>query len=120
MINRILKINERDNVAVALHNLEKGSEITVSGKSVVLVDDIPGKHKFFLTELMPGEEVIMYGVLVGKAQQHLLPGSLMTTENVKHAASPYGYRQTQFEWRKPDVSKFESLKFNGYHRSDGS
>lgn len=120
MRSKILKINDHDNVVVALQNLEKGSEFLIDDKPIVLVEEIPGKHKFFLTELFPGDEVIMYGVLVGKAQGHLHPGSMMTTENVKHAAAPYGYRQTQFEWEGPDVSKFKSLTFNGYHRSDGT
>ena len=33
-----------------------------------------------------GDEVIMYGVLVGKAQNDIAKGSRMTTENIKHAA----------------------------------
>ena len=39
-----------------------------------------------------GDEVIMYGVLVGKAQNDIPAGSLMTTENIKHAADPFTYR----------------------------
>src|SRR5687768_16620390 len=43
----------------------------------------------------------------------------MTTENVKHAAQPYSYRETKYEWHAPDVSKFKNRTFNGYHRPDG-
>jgi altronate hydrolase len=43
----------------------------------------------------------------------------MTTENTKHAAEPYSYRNVKFKWHAPDVSKFRERTFNGYHRSDG-
>src|SRR5215203_2372963 len=119
MKSKILKIHERDNVIVALQDLEKGADINIDGKVIFLTENIPAKHKFFTTELSAGDEIIMYGVLVGKAQQYLLPGSRMTTDNVKHAASPYGYRHVDFKWQPPDVSKFKDRTFNGYHRSDG-
>ena len=120
MKNKILKINPDDNVMVALQDLAKESEIDDDGNTVILMEDIPAKHKFFLNEMQAGDEIIMYGVLVGKAQKHLLPGTRMTTENVKHASSGYGYRDAHFTWQAPDVSKFTGKTFNGYHRSDGS
>ncbi|MBS1934036.1 MAG: UxaA family hydrolase, partial [Bacteroidetes bacterium] len=81
--------------------------------------DVKAKHKFFTKDMQPGDEVITYGVLVGKAQ-HLIPkGGLMTTENVKHAAEPYAFRKVNYEWHAPDVSKFSNRTFNGYKRSDG-
>ncbi len=64
------------------------------------------------------DEVIMYGVLVGKAQTFILAGGLMTTANIKHAADPYCYRGSNYKWQPPDVSKFKNKTFNGYHRSD--
>ena len=33
-----------------------------------LAEDIAAKHKFFVHDMKAGDEVIMYGVLVGKAQ----------------------------------------------------
>ncbi|HMJ48623.1 MAG TPA: UxaA family hydrolase, partial [Ferruginibacter sp.] len=102
MKSKILKIHERDNVIVALQDLEKGSELNINGRSLFLEDKIPAKHKFFTSELQTGDEIIMYGVLVGKAQQHLLPGNRMTTGNVKHAASPYRFRHVEYKWQPPD------------------
>lgn len=42
----VLKVHPKDNVIVALQDLEKGQEVTYDGKSYVLVEDIPAKHKF--------------------------------------------------------------------------
>ena len=69
--------------------------------------------------MQPGEDVKMYGVLVGKAQSFIPVGGLMTTENIKHAADDYSYRNVQQHWIQPDISKFINKTFNGYKRSDG-
>jgi altronate hydrolase len=119
MRQRVLKVHPADNVIVALANLPKGESITYNGDTYILQDAIGAKHKFFTTDMQPGDSVIMYGVLVGKAQEFIPRGGLMTTANVKHAAEPYAYRGAKFEWHAPDVSKFRNRTFNGYHRSDG-
>lgn len=115
----VLKINAKDNVLVALTDLKAGQTITFQGQNYTLVDDINAKHKFYMTDMETGSEVLMYGTLVGKVQYPVKAGSLMTTDNLKHAAAPYEYRPYQYEWHAPDVSKFASRTFNGYHRADG-
>jgi altronate hydrolase len=119
MKHKVLKVHPKDNVIVALTNLKKGETISFQGNEYVLQDDINAKHKFFEKEMQPGDEAIMYGVLVGKAQKHIPKGGLMTTENLKHAALPFTYRPSHYQWQPPDVSKFQGRTFNGYLRSDG-
>jgi altronate hydrolase len=119
MKHKVLKVNPKDNVIVALANLSKGESISFEGEEFVLQDNINAKHKFFTKDLETGDEIIMYGVLVGKAQTHIPRGGLMTTTNTKHAADPFVYRAAKYEWHAPDVSKFKGKTFNGYHRSDG-
>lgn len=119
MKHKVLKVHPKDNVIVALTNLSKGETISFEGVDYLLPEDIPAKHKFFIQDMKAGDEVIMYGVLVGKTQKDILKGSRMSTENIKHAAEPYDYRNVKFEWQAPDVSKFNERTFNGYHRSDG-
>ncbi|MGJ1264239.1 UxaA family hydrolase [Sphingobacterium spiritivorum] len=119
MVTRILKIHPNDNVLVALQNLVKGETIIYDGENYTLLDDIPAKHKFFMQDMNAGDPIMMYGVLVGKAQHHIGKGGLMDTENTKHASEPYEYRPYHYEWHAPDVSKFEGRTFNGYVRPDG-
>ena len=119
MVTRILKIHPNDNVLVALQNLVKGETIIYDGENYTLLDDIPAKHKFFMQDMNAGDPIMMYGVLVGKAQHHIGRGGLMDTENTKHASEPYEYRPYHYEWHAPDVSKFEGRTFNGYVRPDG-
>ena len=118
-MQRVLKIHPNDNVLVALKNLVKGEKIAFGNEENILQEAIPAKHKFFIHEMKEGDKVIMYGVLVGKMQQSATAGSLMTTENVKHAAEPFAYRPSSYKWHAPDISKFTGRTFNGYHRSDG-
>lgn len=119
MKQKVLKIHPDDNVIVALQDLQKGETVSCNGVDYTLIDDISAKHKFFTQKLKQGDEVIMYGVLVGKAQMEILQGTLMNVFNVKHAADKYDYRGRSYQWKAPDVSKFKNRTFNGYHRSDG-
>lgn len=119
MSQKVLKVHPDDNVIVALQDLPKGETVFFNGNAYTMVDDIPAKHKFFEKDMAPGDEVFMYGVLVGKAQTNIAKGGRMTTSNVKHAAEKYDYRGVQYQWTAPDVSKFQGRTFNGYHRSDG-
>jgi altronate hydrolase len=114
-----LKIHPNDNVLVALRDLPAGTPVFVDYTELLLKQDIGAKHKFFITDMDAGDDVIMYGVLVGKVQSKVTKGTLMTTTNTKHAAGNYSYRGFQYEWQSPDVSKFTGKIFMGYKRKDG-
>ena len=117
--SRVLRVHPRDNVLVALQNLKMGETVEFDGRTYHLQDDISAKHKFFITDMNPGDAVIMYGVLVGKAQSYIPCGGLMSISNVKHAAQAYHYRGSSYQWQPPDVSRFRHKTFQGYYRSDG-
>jgi altronate hydrolase len=117
--NSFLQIHPDDNVLVALQDLSAGQTVAWNNSIITLKNDIRAKHKFFITERAIGEEVIMYGVLVGKATAFIPEGGLMSTENVQHASQDYAYREVDYKWHSPDVSRFVNRTFNGYHRSDG-
>ena len=119
VVKSFLKIHPDDNVLVALKDLRAGTVITYGDQDIVMQQDVPSKHKFFLCHLNSGKEVIMYGTLVGKVQCNVVRGELMTTENTKHAAGAYSYTGFNYKWQQPDISKFVSRTFNGFHRSDG-
>ncbi|MEO8173056.1 MAG: altronate dehydratase family protein, partial [Sediminibacterium sp.] len=114
-----LKIHPRDNVFVALQNLPSGTQIDTGNTEFILAENIGAKQKFFISPMNAGDEVFMYGVLVGKTQLPVAKGGLMTTSNTKHAAEAYAYRGTHFNWQSPDVSHYENKTFQGYQRSDG-
>ena len=114
-----LQMDVRDNVVVALRDLKKGTAVHLNGGGIILAQDIPAKHKFFATDLRSGDAVIMYGTLVGRAQQDIGRGEWMNVSNVKHAAESFAYKNYEYQWEPPDVSSFAERMFKGYHRDDG-
>ncbi|TEB44857.1 altronate dehydratase [Flavobacterium circumlabens] len=115
----VVKMDPKDNVLVALTDLPKDEKVIFEEQTYILQDAIKAKHKFYTTDLSKGDEVIMYGVLVGKVEYDVAKGSLMTTSNLKHAADPYEYRDVAFSWQAPDVSKYKNRTFKGFKRKDG-
>ena len=119
-MNLVIRINKADNVLVALQDLQQGQQVLFEGKTYTIVEPIPAKHKFFMQDMSAGDEVFMYGVLVGKIQHDVKTGMRMSVENIKHAAEPYFYRDVDYKWEAPNVSKFLGRTFDGYHRQNGT
>lgn len=119
MKNVVLKINPVDNVLVALQDIPAGATVDYNGTPYMVTEAIPAKHKFFMQDMAARDEIYMYGVLVGKVQYNVAKGARMTTNNTKHAAEPYAYRENNYTWQAPDISKFEGRTFKGYRRSNG-
>ena len=115
-----VQIDPRDNIIVAIADLEKGREITIANTQLILCEKIPAKHKFSLKEFQVGDSITMYGVVVGKATQNIPVGSRITVQNVVHSSSKAKMNSVDVQWEAPDISKFKNSTFNGYHRADGS
>jgi altronate hydrolase len=108
-----------DNVLVALHDLKKDEIVFHDTETICLTTEVPAKHKFAMRDLKVGHQVIMYGVVVGRATQPIAVGEVITTQNLKHDAKGYEVRASHYQWKAPDVSTWRATKFMGYHRSDG-
>lgn len=113
------QIDPKDNIIVAIQALAKDTFVEVAGTSLMLKENIKQKHKFALNDFAIGDQIFMYGVLVGKAVEPILSGCAITIDNVKHASAEYQENKEKFEWTAPDASNFEGRTFNGYHRKDG-
>ncbi|MCB0587228.1 MAG: altronate dehydratase [Phaeodactylibacter sp.] len=116
---KLLKVHPGDNVVVALRDFKAGERVEWNGAVFELLEDIPVKHKFSERDFKTGEEIIMYGVLVGKATKDIFRGSRISRENVTHSAGGFKVGERNTSWQPPDVSNFEGRTFNGYHRKDG-
>jgi altronate hydrolase len=118
MPNKVLKLDQQDNVLIALTDLRKGEHILYDSQTFTLESDVPAKHKFATEDLAPGAKVRMYGVLVGKAAEPICRGGLLTTKNLHHQAAPFRQKTSDFRWTPPDVSRWRQREFQGYRRSD--
>lgn len=71
------QIEKKDNVATALEELFEGS-VKIRGAediSIEVIAKIPVGHKVALRDIVSGEEIIKYGVPIGRASQHIPKGS---------------------------------------------
>lgn len=118
-MNDLLKVHPDDNIIVALRDCSVGQEVSLDGERYVLQEDIPVKHKFAARDFSVGDELIMYGVQIGKATQPIPVGARIAVENVKHAADTYSIQGANLSWQQPDISRFRGRTFAGYHRVDG-
>ena len=119
---KILQIHPNDNILVALTDLKKGDQILFEDRLYVLQNDIAAKHKFAKIDFVKGASIFMYGVLVGKATKEILKGGLISTSNIVHDTQAYSVQEVAAKtpWVAPDLSRFKSKSFDGYHRADGS
>ena len=119
--NNILRIHPKDNVFVALTNLSKGDNVEVDANAITLVTDIAAKHKFAMRNFAVGEEIYMYGVVVGKAKNKIVKGEVITTQNIVHQTETYTVPKKNINknWTAPKSAHFSTQTFLGYHRDDG-
>lgn len=116
---KIIKVNSADNVIVALTDLVQNEQIMFEGTTVSPTTDVKAKHKIAEKDFTIGNDIIMYGVLVGKAAKPIKKGEVITTENVKHQSEKVFGKNGNLGWTPPNVDRWKDKTFNGYHRTDG-
>lgn len=112
-----LKIHTKDSVAVALKALPSGTFIELDGKRISLRQEIPSGHKFSLTFLPKGAEIIKYGNPIGTAKEDIEPGEWVHTHNLKTQLNDllsYSYEKITPPVLPPAKESF----FMGFQRPD--
>src|SRR5690606_9217455 len=85
---------------------------------IILKADIPQAHKFAITDIEAGADIIKYGSSIGHATEAISPGEHVHTHNCKtnlNSTLEYQYNpEAPVELPKPKAGSFM-----GYLRSDG-
>ena len=108
-----LKINEKDNVAVALSPLPAGTACL----GVTLREDIKRGHKFALCAIAEGDNVIKYGSPIGRATAPIAPGEWVHVHNVKTNLD--GVLEYEYEPVPIPPVAGKKATFRGFRRKDG-
>ncbi len=113
----LLRITQRDNVAVALRPIEKGEALTVDGIALTAQTDVPAGHKIALCDLAKDEHVIKYGFPIGYAREAIAKGAHIHVHNLHTLLSG----ELEYAWHPthPQVEAKEPATFMGYQRADG-
>ena len=109
-MDKFIKITERDNVAVALEPLKAGETIL----GVTLKEDVPSGHKFALTDIAEGSNVVKYAFPIGHATKAIAAGSWVHTHNVKTNLS--GLLEYTYNPHPCAVEVDREATFEGYVR----
>ena len=114
----VLKINQADNVAVAVTDVASGDVCHVDGHRIAAVSDIPAGHKMALEPLSAGDNVIKYGYPIGHLLEDVPQGGLIDHRILKtnlEGVLEYKYAPIPAQVGKSDVK----ASFKGFRRSDG-
>jgi predicted RecA/RadA family phage recombinase len=80
---KVIVINPKDNVAVALEDLHAGDRVTLpDGSGLTVAGDVPAGHKVALREISAGCEVVKYGENIGNAVETIRRGEWVHTHNL--------------------------------------
>lgn len=115
---KALKINPADNVAVAIHELAQGQTVQLGDLHIELKEAIPAGHKFALTDLSQGENVVKYGYPIGHALVALRAGEWINEKKIKtnlEGLLDYEYNPQPVNLDIP----LRNLTFKGYKRANG-
>ena len=113
-----IRIDDRDDVAVALHDLQKGDVVTVNELSVTLIDPVRRGHKIALRDIGQGNTIGKYGHEIGVATQRVAKGAQVHEHNLKTALD--GVLEYRFSPDgKPPQSNVSNRRFQGYRRVTG-
>jgi galactarate dehydratase len=82
----IIKVNPLDNVVIPVDDLPKGGVVS---EGIAALEDIPQGHKIALKDLQNREEIVRYGVSLGRLNTAVPAGSLVR-ENMLDLPEPPG------------------------------
>ena len=112
-----MKINENDNVIVALKEMKKGEKISLENTEIEALETIPAGHKMAVKDICEGADVIKYGFRIGTAKEDIKAGQWVHTHNIKTALGDlleYKYEPVHMEEKIT-----EDAIFLGFQRPDG-
>ena len=118
-MERLYKLTESDNVAVATMELVKGDVEKDGENTITILSEIPQGFKVALVDIHEGEDVIKYGIPIGHATKDIQKGELVHTFNMttnlseKEDAGDFPFKTQNIE------NDHDIPLINAYLRRDG-
>ena len=117
---RTLLLNPRDNVAVALGNLDVGSD---TAEGVRITRRVPKGHKFAVRAIGAGEAVVKFGQIIGFAKEAIPAGDWVHEHNCgigeQHGAFERDYAFCEGVEPVDFVPPGQQATFQGFKRANG-
>jgi hypothetical protein len=98
---KAILLNINDDVATALTDLTAGEAIAISlddvSSEVILREDIQFGHKYALHDIAKGEDILKYGLPIGKALADIQAGEWVHVHNCR--SEHFGFHREQYGLR---------------------
>ena len=98
MAHKAILLNVEDDVATALTDLTKGEKVSVSLDHItvetILSDDVQFGHKYALREIARGEDILKYGLPIGRALVDIHAGQWVHVHNCR--SERFGFYRQQY------------------------
>ncbi|GER65918.1 altronate hydrolase [Weizmannia acidilactici] len=118
MKNKTIQLHPRDNVIVALQDLQPGETVVLGNKTLMVNEVVKRGHKIATEDISENTNIIKYGSPIGYATQSISKGSWVHTHNVSTNLSG----KIEYEYNlelNPNIYPKESRTFKGYLRKNG-
>lgn len=113
-----IKINEIDNVLVALKKIKAGTIVPDNDLEIILQEDILPGHKIAIKDIEKGDNIVKYGNPIGHAIKDIGQGEWVHSHNLKTNLSG----SLEYEYT-PNLNKIQKkdgpTTFQGYKRKNG-
>ena len=116
----LLRVHPRDDVLVALRDVQPGETVRTTTESVVARSVVPRGHKVAATAISAGAAIHKYGWPIGHATRDIAPGEHVHTHNLATALSAHeDYTYSPLIPPAPTSVPADTRTFLGYPRRDG-
>lgn len=82
-MSSLIRLSDRDNVAVAARSIPRGARLAIDGLQLVTLDPIPFAHKVALAPIAADAQVFKYGVPIGRARCPIAAGQHVHVHNIR-------------------------------------
>lgn len=116
--NSVIRLNPRDNVAIARVNLAAGQRVVVGNTEILPRTQIPTGHKVAIARIPAGEVVLRYAEVIGRAKATIEVGDHVHTHNLGFEEFQMAYEFPEGEIGYPALREPLPM-IHAYRRSDG-
>ena len=78
----VIQLHAHDNVVIALKDLDPGAVIIVRAQSISLKTTVGFGHKIAIAPIEKGDQVLKYGLPIGRATHLIAAGEHVHTHNL--------------------------------------
>lgn len=116
---RVLRLDDSDNVAVAVVSLRRGESVDVAGRAITLAEDISFGHKVALENIAHRSLIRKFGWPIGRATATIVPGSWVHSHNLATMLAGRVAVDYRPAVRQATAHAGSAGTFMGYRRRDG-